>query len=77
MKAANGKEPIPLAGEELTAKMQSEFTVSEDTDTKHRVWALLSVCGDRGLDPESKKDMYTVTTKDIEKHRESWLRLSA
>lgn len=55
--------------DELTEAMHSEFTIDEETEIKHRVFALLTLCG-TGSPSGWNKWMkgYNVTIEDINKH---------
>jgi hypothetical protein len=62
--------------EELTTKMHSEFKVSAETDTKHRVFTLLTLTGteDKRL---MKKwlSLYDVTFNQVTKYLEEFISL--
>lgn len=62
--------------EELTTKMHSEFIVSEDTDLKHRVWALLSEAERRGVEAKVLMAGYGLTVDQVERYRPGYLRLN-
>lgn len=63
--------------EELTTKMHSEFSVSEETDIKHRVWRLLSYCDSSGVDEKTHADYVGLTMEQVEKHKTEYQRLLA
>jgi hypothetical protein len=55
--------------EELTTKMHSEFTVSKETDVKHRVYALLTLTGINDKDKIKKyASTYRVTPAQIKRY---------
>lgn len=63
--------------DEFTEAMHSEFTVDEETDTKHRVWALLTLCGTGNPSGWNKwMKGYNVTIEDINKHLQEFKDLS-
>lgn len=61
--------------EELTAAMHSEFIVSKETETKHKVWALLSESERRNIEPSVLKKQYDISDSEIQKHMHSYLAL--
>jgi len=53
--------------EELTTKMHSEFAVSEDTATRHRVFSAIRSMRN-GYSVSDVTSLYGVTEKDIAKY---------
>lgn len=62
--------------DELTSKMHSEFQIDDETDIKHKVWALLSMADHTKTSYQYWMDSYAVTEADVEKHRKSYLDLN-
>ncbi len=54
--------------EELTTKMHSEFTVSEETNIKHKCFAALNDMLKRNTNIEQASETYGVSISDIKKH---------
>jgi len=58
--------------EELTTKMHSEFTISAETEVKHRVFTLLTVLGSDNIFLNPKflyyANLYNVKIEDVKKH---------
>ena len=55
--------------EELTTKMHSEFSVSVETDIKHRVFSLLTLTGVKNEDSIKKwLSNYDVTLEQVQKY---------
>lgn len=64
--------------EELTTKMHSEFQVSKEIDTKHRVFSFFIAV--KGIsDPKAQKGLmtlYRVTLVQVQKYKEEYKKLS-
>jgi hypothetical protein len=58
--------------EELTTKMHSEFTVSEETDRKHVVFTALHVIDQKLMTIPQAITAYGLTPEDLDKHRDEW-----
>jgi len=62
--------------EELTTAMHSEFSVDKETETKHRVFSLLTLCG---TDNPEKWDKwmpgYNITKTDVESYIDEFINL--
>lgn len=61
--------------EELTTAMHSEFSVSNETEIKHRVWSVLSRSEREGNAPEDYLERYDLTKDQLEKHKPSYFEL--
>lgn len=62
--------------EELTAKMHSEFQVSEETDRKHITWSALDAIADGDMTRSEAMEEYGVTEEDFIKHEPEWEELT-
>lgn len=51
--------------EELTTKMHSEFTVTSETDVRHKVIAAISTINKLGYSEQKAAEIYGVTVDDI------------
>ncbi|RWX00929.1 hypothetical protein [Flavobacterium cerinum] len=54
--------------EELTTKMHSEFTVSNDTDKKHRAFSAITSMRSLDYSIDQVAELYNVSKNDIEKY---------
>ena len=62
--------------DELTELMHSEFTVSAETDIKHRVFSLLTLVNyNDKIGIEKYRDMYDLTLEEIEMHKDEYFKL--
>ncbi|WP_092113496.1 hypothetical protein [Prevotella sp. KH2C16] len=64
--------------EELTAKMHSEFTVSKETEIKHKAGSMWSVAG-FDCDGTTMKEwcgFYGITPQQALKYKDYWRKLS-
>jgi len=62
--------------DELTKKMHAEFQIDAETEVKHRVFALLTLCGTENRESWKKHmEGYEVTDTDISKHLPEFVRL--
>ena len=53
--------------DELTEKMHSEFSISERTERKHKVWAALTLSGTEDREEIKKwSEFYDVTLEDVD-----------
>lgn len=64
--------------EELTAKMHSEFTVSKETEIRHKAGSMWSVAGFDSDEGTMKRwcDAYGITIQQALKHKAFWEALS-
>ncbi len=62
------KEPI----EELTDEMHATFTISDETDRKHRVWASMNIEATGDYSIEEALEMQQVTMADYELYKETY-----
>lgn len=62
--------------DELTELMHSEFTVSAETEIKHRVFSLLTLVNyNDKMGIEKYRDMYNLSIKEIEMHKDEYFKL--
>ncbi|HEY1062927.1 MAG TPA: hypothetical protein VGE44_14620 [Daejeonella sp.] len=62
--------------DELTAKMHSEFQVSEETDQKHITWSALDAIADGDMTRSEAMEEYGVSEADLVRYRSEWKELS-
>lgn len=62
--------------EELTAKMHSEFQVSDESDRKHITWSALDAIADGDMTKSEAMEEYGVTESDFMKYTAEWEELS-
>jgi hypothetical protein len=62
--------------EELTAKMHSEFTISKQTEIKHKVFCALSDVKEFKYSIKEVCKLYGITEKDIDLYRNEYLDLT-
>ena len=61
--------------EELTTQMHSEFSISEETDIRHRCFCALKDIKDFSYTLEKVCVLYNVTPKQIETHKKEFIDL--
>ena len=63
--------------EELTTKMDSEFSVSKETDVKHRCFCALKDIQSFSYSTERVCALYNVSPEQIERYKAEFLALSS
>ena len=58
--------------EELTTAMHSEFSVSNETDVKHKVWSVLSRSNREKSDPTDLLKVYGLTIVQFNRYKDSY-----
>lgn len=72
MKTKNATFP-----DELTAKMHSEFQVSDESDRKHITWSALDAIADGDMTRSEAMDEYGVTEADLVRYKSEWDELNS
>jgi hypothetical protein len=65
-----------LKQDELTTKMHSEFSVSEETEKKHVVFTALKVIDSKVMTKSKAMAVYAITQADVKKYQEEWNNLN-
>jgi len=58
--------------EELTTKMHSEFTVTDEMDRKHITWSVLDMIDQKVLTKAEAMEIYGITQKDLDNYQDEW-----